>query len=540
MAKFNVKNVQTARTFKPSAIGTATGDVPTMSTYEGGAGYARDEKSELFLLAVSNLVGEDTFYEGKTERDERYRKLIAAVAVADPSWMVNFIHWLRTKANMRSASVVGGLEAAKAMVAASVVVVDEFGVGAARRVVDAGIQRADEPGEALAYWLNHYGKVIPKPIKRGIADAASRLYTQYSLLKYDTAGHDVRFGRVLDLTHPTASSFEQNALFKFALDRMRGHETPGEVTALLDMVRRNAEWRHNANATPLPVDGLLDHEHLRGAGLTWEDVLSLVGSKIDKKDLWEALIPMMGYMATLRNLRNFDEADVSDAVADAVAKRLADPANVKDSKQFPFRFWNAYEATSSLRWASALEKAINLSLANVPVLPGRSLILVDLSGSMYGMKMSAKASIDNATAAKIFGAALALRAEVCDLYGYSDMEIKVDVPKNGSLLRLVQRGYKDQASGTNTWGTVQKTFANHDRIIIVTDEQTYGLPVNTTRVTNYSNTPIYVWNLGGYKPSSLPKASNFYAFGGLSDQAFGMISLLEAGRDAKWPWENDD
>jgi hypothetical protein len=532
MAKFNVKNVQTARTFKPSAIGTATSDVPTMLTYEGGAGYARDEKSELFLLAVSNLVGEDTFYEGKSERDLRYIHLIRAVAVADPSWMVNFIYWLRTKANMRSASVVGGLEAAKAMVAAGVVVVDEFGFGAARRVVDAGIQRADEPGEALAYWLNHYGTVIPKPIKRGIADAASRLYTQYSLLKYDTAGHDVRFGRVLDLTHPTASSFEQNALFRFALDRMRGHETPREIMTQLHMIEMNTAVRLDAPTMDWTGPGI--PQILKSAGLTWEDVLSLLGGKVDKKNLWEALIPTMGYMATLRNLRNFDESGVSDAVAEIVAKRLADPANVKDSRQFPFRFWNAYEATSSLRWAAALEKAINLSLANVPVLPGRSLILVDLSGSMYGVKMSAKASIDNATAAKIFGAALALRAEACDLYGYSDMEIKVDVPKNGSLLRLVQRGYKDQASGTNTWGTVQKTFANHDRIIIVTDEQTYG------RVTNHSNTPVYIWNLGGYKPSSLPKASNFYAFGGLSDQAFGMISLLEAGRDAKWPWENDD
>src|ERR1044071_3084305 len=100
MGKFNVKSVRTARTLKSSAIGTATTEHPTTFTYEGGAGYLRDEKSELFLLAVSNMVGEDTFYEGKTERDERYRKLVRAVAVADPGWMVNFIYWLRTKANM--------------------------------------------------------------------------------------------------------------------------------------------------------------------------------------------------------------------------------------------------------------------------------------------------------------------------------------------------------------------------------------------------------------------------------------------------------
>ena len=532
MAKFNVKSVHTARTLKASAIGTATTDRPTALTYEGGDGYLRDEKSELFLLAVSNMVGEDTFYEGASDRDERFRKLVRTVAVVDPTWIVNFVEWLRAKANMRSASVVAGLEAAKALVEAKIVAVDERGLGAARVVAGIGLQRADEPGEALAYWLGHYGKVIPKPIKRGIADAASRLYNQYSLLKYDTSSHDFRFGRVLDLTHPTAESFEQNALFRYALDRMHGHETPGEVMSNLGMILNNAQLRRVASERP---EVLLDSRNLKLAGLTWEDVLSLLGDKVDKKLLWEALIPTMPYMATLRNLRNFDETGVSDEVAETVAKRLADPANVASSRQFPFRFWNAYNAASNLRWVYALEKAINASLANVPPLPGRSLILVDLSGSMYGVKLTEKSLLDNAQAAKIFGAALALRAESADLYGYSNTEIRVNIPKNGSLLPIVKDGYVDQGGGTNTWGTVTTTYAKHDRIIIVTDEQTYGrLPSSYVP----DDVPIYVWNLVGYRVGSQPKNPNRFVFGGLSDQAFSMISLLEAGRNAAWPWEN--
>ena len=34
-----------------------------MFTHEGGVGYAREPRSELFLLAATNMVGEDTFYE---------------------------------------------------------------------------------------------------------------------------------------------------------------------------------------------------------------------------------------------------------------------------------------------------------------------------------------------------------------------------------------------------------------------------------------------------------------------------------------------
>ena len=90
----------------------------------------------------------------------------------------------------------------------------------------------------------------------------------------------------------------------------------------------------------------------------------------------------MGYMALLRNLRNFDEAGVPDDVAERVAAKLADPDEVARSRQFPFRFLAAYEQAPSLRWGHALDTALQLSLANLPALPGRSLILVDTSASM--------------------------------------------------------------------------------------------------------------------------------------------------------------
>jgi len=40
-------------------------------TFEGAPGFVREPKLELFLLAVSNMVGEDTFYEAASDRDAR-------------------------------------------------------------------------------------------------------------------------------------------------------------------------------------------------------------------------------------------------------------------------------------------------------------------------------------------------------------------------------------------------------------------------------------------------------------------------------------
>src|SRR4051812_44125643 len=78
----------------------------TARTYEGAVGYERDAKSELFLLAVSNMVGENTFYESAKNRDARFQNLVVQVTNEDPEWVARFVPYLRNEMRMRSAAVV--------------------------------------------------------------------------------------------------------------------------------------------------------------------------------------------------------------------------------------------------------------------------------------------------------------------------------------------------------------------------------------------------------------------------------------------------
>src|SRR5690606_10636363 len=154
-------------------------------------------------------------------------------------------------------------------------------------------------------------------------------------------------------------------------------------------------------------------DFLKHAGMTWEALAGWLQGPMDK-DAWEAIIPSMGVMALARNLRNFDEAGVSDAAAAQVCARFADPEQVAKSRMFPFRWWAAYKHAPSLRWAHALEQALGHSLANVPRLAGSTLILVDRSPSMfpgYGFSTPNRSDITLAEQAAVFGSALALRAE---------------------------------------------------------------------------------------------------------------------------------
>jgi hypothetical protein len=530
LSKFNV------RAAKPSVTSPiVTEQRASGHTYEGGPGYARDAKSELFLLAVSNMVGERAFYESANDRDARYEQLVHQVAAADPQWTAGFLRWLRGEGNMRSASLVGALEATKAMLAAN--------VPGSRQMIASVLQRADEPGEALAYWMSRYGRKLPMPVKRGIADAARKLYTEYNLLKYDTASKGFRFADVLDLTHPDATDIKQATLFKLALDRR--HNRDG-IPSSLAMVRLNAKLRENAARGE--YGDLLDPNTLKGAGMTWEDVLSLAGSKLDKAKLWSALIPSMGYMALLRNLRNFDEAGVPDDVADKVAARLADPQQVAKSRQLPMRFLSAYRAAPSLRWGYPLEKALGHSLANIPVLSGRTLILVDTSSSMNG-SFSKDGTLMRWDAAVLFGVALAQRCANADVVSFSSTaqywgqahgaHTKVfPLTAGESLLKSLERwkgGGWFLGGGTATAAAVRKHFAGHDRIVILTDEQAAS-DWQEVGDSAPKTTPMTTFNLAGYERGHAPGGPNRLTIGGLTDAGFKVIPLVESGRNAAWPW----
>lgn len=524
MAKFNSTATKPARGNSP-IVAEST---PSTTTHEGGPGYVRDTKSELFLLAVSNFVGETTFYESADQRDNRYAALVRQIAVADPDWTGRFLGWLRGDGNMRSASLVGALEAASAVLAAK--------IPGARQIVASVLQRADEPGEALAYWTSHYGRAIPKPVKRGVADAARRLYSEYALLKYDTASKGFRFGDVIDLVHPSPTTLTQGCLFRHALDRRHGRDwTFDEVAPALPMVALNANLR-GAASEGRPFWNDPDPDELKAAGFTWEDVLSLAGSKVDKAKLWAAIIPSMGYMALLRNLRNFDEAGVSDVVAEQVAARLADPEQVARSRQFPFRFHAAHTAVGSLRWAHALEKALTASLDNVPALVGRTLVLVDQSPSMfpgYGFQ-SIRKDMTNADLAKLFGSAIALRAESADLVGYGRNSYPVPFRRGDAVLQVMSRFRMDD--GTDTFGAVARHYAKHDRVVIVTDEQNQAYGHRTIDDALPKHVPAYLWNIGGNQIGSIGSGPNRNTFAGMTDAAFRMIPLIEAGRNADWPF----
>jgi hypothetical protein len=491
-----------------------------------------EPRGELVLLAVHAMVTQEVFDESAGERSQRLRGLVARVAVEDPDWTLRFVGWLRTGALLRSAALVTAAEAVRARLQAG-------HAGGNRALVRAALARADEPGEFLAYWVGRYGRRLPQPVKRGVADAAVALYGERSLVTYDGRTRAFRFGDVLELVHPAPRDARQGVLFRYALDRRhgRGRSVPDLLPLLaararllaLPVPQRRAVLA-GAYGDPAAV--------LASTAMTWESVAGWLQGPLDAA-AWEALVPTLDYTALLRNLRKLDEAGVADDVASAVASRIADPDEVARSRRLPLQLLAAYRAAPSLRWCRALEKALQASLVSVPALPGRTLVLVDRSGSM-STRLSARDTVTPADGAAVFGAALALRAAAADLVEFGTTSRVVPVERGASLLRVA--GSMGTLGGADTAHAVREHYRGHDRVVIVTAEQARAGPGGADPTAAVpQRVPVYTFDLAGHRFGHAPSggtgaAANRHAFGGLTDQAFAAIEVLERDRGSGWPF----
>lgn len=220
------------------------------------------------------------------------------------------------------------------------------------------ITRADMLTDFLAlYWKINRTKTVSHQALKGLAEAFHN-FDEYQFAKYNRKT-EVKLRDVMFLCHPKPRNREEEILFKKIAD----------------------------NNLAVPD--------------TWEVALS---SGADKKETWERLISQdkLGSLAFLRNLSNMKEAGVNKKVIKKGFDMLS------TSMLLPFDFLRAYYKNGDLK--KFLERAMRASAANQPRLKGRSLFIVDISGSM-GAKLSERSELTRLDCAK---AMAMLATMVCD------------------------------------------------------------------------------------------------------------------------------
>ncbi len=277
------------------------------------------------------------------------------------------------------------------------------------------ISRPDELAELLAiYWRN--GRKAPtRQMRYGLQRAFCK-FDEYGLAKYDRDGV-IKLRDVLRLARPKPISDEQSALF--AKIKARSLKAPD----------------------------------------TWEVALS---GGADKRETFERLLAenKLGYLALLRNLRNMAQAGVSDeAVRSAIIARKG------AARVLPFRYVAA--ARAAPQYEPYLDQALCEAISEMPPLPGKTVVLVDVSGSM-DWKLSEKSDLNRIDAAAALGAIVS-----GDIRLFTFSNAVVEVPPRRGMAGIDAICDSQQHGGTYLGMAVEKINdqIKYDRIIVITDEQ---------------------------------------------------------------------
>lgn len=307
------------------------------------------------------------------------------------------------------------------------------------RTLERIIQRPDELCDFVALYWKDGKQPLAAKVKQGLARAFVK-FNEYQLAKHAHDTRAVKLRDVLFLCHAKPQDEAQTALWKRLI--------AGEL------------------ATPD----------------TWEVALS---SGADKKATWERLLNerKLGAMAFLRNLRNMEEVQVEKT------KIVDYGTSVKLDRVLPYRFIAAAKAAPSFE--PMLEQMLYRSIADLPKFDGKTILLIDVSGSM-GQQMSGKSEMTYLDAA----CALAILAREqcgpmdCEVYTFAN-NIKKIPPRRGFALRdAIMQG----AGGGTDLRLAMQHIAKvpHNRLIVITDEQSNSRPDMPT-------TKSYLINVAPYK-----------------------------------------
>ena len=271
------------------------------TNHEGSVAWRMTPEWELYTTVVTTMGVEDKFYESS---DDRVRRIADLVRKTSPEFVASLAVYTREQMHLRSVPLLLLVELARC----------HHGDSLVSRAVARTVQRADEISELLMCYQWRTGRKdlerLSSQLRKGLAEAFNK-FDEYQFAKYNRKDRKVTLRDALVLVHPKPKDEAQSEIFRRILN--------------------------DTLATPY----------------TWETELSQAGKghfeskeKRDevKKGTWQELVASgrLGYMATLRNLRNMAMLCVDEETTGRVCRILSDENQVRKSKQLPFRFLSAY------------------------------------------------------------------------------------------------------------------------------------------------------------------------------------------------------
>jgi hypothetical protein len=454
----------------------------------GGQAYKQSDELALVSLLLTSFVNDQFYKNAQTTLDD-LRKL--SEKVKDKEFVAKAAIFARDRFGMRSITHALAGELTSQLNGA------EWG----KNFYDKVVVRVDDMTEIMSYYLAYKtskdSPKFPNSLKKGFAKAFDK-FDSYQLAKYKGDNKEVKLVDVVNIVHPVPTVRNKSALEQLIKGELKSTDT---WEAKLSQAGQVAESE--------------------------EDLTKL------KSDAWSELIigKKIGYFALLRNLRNI--INQAPTAIPAACELLVDERMIKSSRVLPFRFTTAYDEISKLGSSKevrdvlvAINKALDISVCNVPKFDGDTLVVMDVSGSMSG-RPSEIASLFGAILAKVNNSDVMTFSTSANYKQYNPMD---------SVL-TIRDGFRYAGGGTNLRDVFVKANKAYENIIILSDMQSFiGYDTPLSQLNSYKsrfncNPHIYSFDLAGLGTLQIPQ-NQIYCLAGFSDKVFDIMSLLKEDRNA--------
>ncbi len=508
----------------------------------GGRAYTLAPKHSLAQLAATGCFN-GTYYAQADEQLATLKTLIDQVA--DNAFLAKLAVYSRQRAMMKDMPVALLLALSKRDPALFRKVFD--------RVVDNG-----RTLRTLVQFVRS-GQFGRKGLSYSLQRAVQRWLNSASVEKLLSAsiGNDPSLRDVLRLARPTPADNARRALFGWLTDKPVEKWAPATEANLPEEVMALAAFRKAESAEAQIL--ILGNMHAR-----WD----LLADTAKGPAVWAAIARKMGPQALRMNLNTLVRhgvisPDANREMVDYVAARLADPDEIRRSRQFPYQFLAAYmnvgdEVPQKIK--AALHKAAEIACGNVPELPGPVVIGLDVSGSMASpvtgnRGRGATSKMRCVDVAALFAAAILRRNPDSIVIPFDTAAYEARVDPGDTVLSLAERLAKYGGGGTNCslpLAAANARYANRKfaGCVLVSDNESWvgaGRNGSTAVVTEwqtfvrnqvqgapsgsgkgFAGPKLVCIDLQPYTTTQAPERSDILNVGGFSDAVFSVVAAFLA------------
>lgn len=415
---------------------------------EGYAAFTKELEESYLQTLMTNTFGK-TFY--ATSRDMIKESLVLHTKMVnkDPVFMAKAIVYARNKGYMRSQPIYGlAVLAKKSVVDAKEGVKESAARDSFKKIFSQVILTPKDMLDFVVAMksMRGWGNAVRKTVRTWLTTKMSTYWAvKYGSLKVGT--YSLR--DVYRLAHPPVLEGPKKAVVNYIVRGELGMEHPDLVQ--IDCFEKLKTATDADQKVELIRRGRLPHE-----------VATTFAGK-DKK-VWEAIVPQMPIFALLRNLATIERNEVVKEAKTKIESTFSNETQVRKSKILPFQFLSAMEKVTTPYIKDALRDGLEYSFHNLPEIKGKTVVFLDISGSMQ--------SGSHIGTASVFAVALMKKIEEGKLYLFDTEIEEKHISKRDSLLTQAQT--IKARGGTNTSITISKIMQNkekYDNIIMLTDEQ---------------------------------------------------------------------